>query len=341
MYWISGISGALLLLVIFFVLRSQPNNVFSANKSTEKTIVIEPKTLKNEVTLSGNVAAEKQTTLRFQTAGKLTWVGVKEGDTVKAGQVIATLDQRELQKRLERSLKDYMSSRWSFEQTKDDHKGDYTGTWNLYTTDKITRIVQDSQFGLDKSVIDVELAALNKELSVLVSPIEGIITRVDQPYAGVNITPAQAEVDVTDPTSIYLRTTADQQDVIYIDKGTPATIVFDAFPDTDVKGAVTFISYSPSKGEEHSYTLKIALPENIVHKLRLGMSADATVTTQEKHNVIAVPIEALKEENGKAYVITKKNGKEDKTFVTTGLTTADEVEILKGLSPGMVIVVTP
>lgn len=317
---------------------------FSSKQSSasepKKTYKVGRTTLQKDTTLSGEVSAEKQVALRFQTSGKLAWVGVKEGDVVKAGQAVASLDQRELQKRLERSLKDFSTSRLDLDQQKDTHSGDATGSWNQYTSSRITRIVEEAQLGVDRSVIDVELATLNKELAYLITPIEGVVTRIDQPFAGVNITPAQAEIEITDPSTLRLTASADQQDVVSIREGMTATIVFDAFPST-YKGRVTYVAYTPRKGEEHVYNVHISVPKEVQARVRPGMSADITLLLEEKSNILSVPIEALVQEGESTYVYALERGKKTKRTVKTGIETVDMIEIVEGLSVNDEVLLSP
>lgn len=60
--------------------------------------------LAEEVTISGKIKAEEDIALHFQTSGKVSWIGVKEGDMVKKYQTIATLDTQEIKKNLDKKL---------------------------------------------------------------------------------------------------------------------------------------------------------------------------------------------------------------------------------------------
>ena len=64
----------------------------------EKSYLVKKQIIKEILSLSGNIDADEKITLRFQSSGMLTWVGVKEGDYVKKYQGVASLDQKELQK---------------------------------------------------------------------------------------------------------------------------------------------------------------------------------------------------------------------------------------------------
>ncbi|MCR4326758.1 MAG: efflux RND transporter periplasmic adaptor subunit [Candidatus Roizmanbacteria bacterium] len=331
---------ALVVVAIGGIYITRWNPVASLGKPKETTTTVTQRDLEQTISMSGNVDAEKQTILRFQVAGLLAWVGVTVGDVVEPGQVIATLDQRELQKKLKKTLNSYLDTRWDFEQTLDDNEKAYTGSNHTYINDEITRIVQQSQFGLDSSVIDVELADLNLQLSRLSTPIAGVVTRVDQPYAGVNITPAQAEFVVVDPTTLYLKAVVDQQDVISMHVGDRGTIILDAYPNESISGTITYIGFAPVVGEESSYEVRINLPSHLLGKVKMGMSAEVTVVTDRKRNALTVPIEAILEEgSNKKYVTVRlADGTNKKKRIRTGLETFEYVEVISGLKKGDVIV---
>ena len=58
-----------------------------AKREKKTTYKVKKQNLKETLTLSGEIDAEEKVTLRFQTSGRLAWVGVKEGDYVKKYQI--------------------------------------------------------------------------------------------------------------------------------------------------------------------------------------------------------------------------------------------------------------
>ena len=79
------LTAVLVIILAIFIYRSQTGLDL---KDVPKTTV-KQQTIKETLTLSGTIAADEQTTLTFQTAGRLVSVAVKEGDYVKKGQFIA------------------------------------------------------------------------------------------------------------------------------------------------------------------------------------------------------------------------------------------------------------
>lgn len=213
-----------LFFVIFFVAFNFQKSKVNSQKD-KQLYKVKKETLRETLSLSGEIDADEKATLRFQTSGRLAWVGVKEGDYVKKYQTIASLDQRSLRKTLEKHLRDYMKERWDFEEDKNVTYKD------MPLTDTIKRILEKNQFDLDKAVLDVELQNIALEYSTLWTPIEGVVTRIDAPFAGVNITPAQAEFEIVNPKTIYFSATAEQADVVNLKEGLKGKIIFDAFPE--------------------------------------------------------------------------------------------------------------
>src|SRR3989344_6512971 len=85
-----------LFLIVGFVYYQRYTAQIKAKKE-KSTYTVKRQTLRDDLSLSGEIDAEEKTVLRFQTSGKLSWVGVKEGDQVKKYQTVASLDQREVQ----------------------------------------------------------------------------------------------------------------------------------------------------------------------------------------------------------------------------------------------------
>lgn len=332
-YWKHILVVALLVSggVVFFTKRTEQKT--SAAISTAK---VTRRNFAHTLTSSGKTKADKAVDLKFQVSGKLAWVGVKEGDAVSAYQSLAKLDTREVQKDLEKTLRDYSSQRNEFEQTS---RVTYDGKTSYDAfTDTVKRLLEKNQWDLEKTVLDVELKQLSIELSTLTTPMAGIVTHIDTPVAGVNITPASAVFSVVDPASVVFDALVDETDIGGLTMGQNATIALDAFPEATYSGKISYISFvaEQSSGGSTVFPVKIAFdtPQN----LRIGLNGDMTITTQEQNNVLSIPAEAIREEKGTTYVYKKTSGAYTKTTVQTGARNEDDVVITRGLSEGDVVV---
>jgi len=264
---------ALFLIVVAIVFSTSRDGLVKSGwpkKPTPTPIPVEEKL--NSLSLAGEIKAEREVNLKFKTSGKLVWVGVKKGDRIKKWQAVASLDKKQLEKTFKKEMNDYMNERWDFEQTQDD----YQETKERYLiTDEIKRILEKAQFDLNNSILDAEIADLAVKYSTLVSPIGGLVTRVDQPIAGVNITPATAVFTVSDPDSLYFEAEADEEDVVQISEGMEGTIVLDAYPEENIKTKILSIDFAPISGETSTvYAAKFSLPENKNLRFRIGMAGE-------------------------------------------------------------------
>ncbi len=300
-----------------------------AGTKAESTYRVKRQELQETLSLSGKIAAEEKATLRFQTSGYLAWVGVKEGDRVKANQVIAGLDQQELQKTFQKYLNDYRNARWDFDQLSQ------TTYKDQVITDTIKRTIDQSQFDLNNAVLDVEIKNLAIQFSNLWTPIDGIVTRVETPLPGVNIIPTQAEFEIVNPATIYFSALADQTDVVKLQEGMRGEIVLDSYPEKTIPGIIKRISFTPKPGESETvYEVKISASDSGTLNLRLDMGGDADFVTSDKKAVLAVPLKALKTSGDQRYVYVRKDGKKKKVNVAVGLETDSLAEITSGLTEG-------
>lgn len=289
------------------------------------------------LTLSGQVAADEHAVLRFPISGKLVWLGAKEGDKIKKYQGLASLDQREVERKLKKTLNDFVKERGDYDQSKDDNRriGDQP---TREAGDTMKRLLEKAQYDLTNAIIDVELGQLTKEYSYLTSPIDGILVRVDVKNTYVNITPSAAEFEVINPDTLYFSFTADQTEVIKLKEGMRAKVVLDSYPEESISGELYFVSFIPKTGETGTvYEGRIKIPAGRGMKYRFGMTGDSEFVMGEKSNVVVVLDKFIKSEGDKKYVWRKKNGKEEKVYIKTGLEVDGVIEALSGVKEGDVI----
>ncbi|HEX8923789.1 MAG TPA: efflux RND transporter periplasmic adaptor subunit [Patescibacteria group bacterium] len=337
---------AALVAVIIFVIgrnivskRNTPANIFNPAKQSLVTPVT--KDLKDEITLAGSVDAASKANLQFQTPGILQWIGVKEGDTVKKYQAVASLNKDDLRKRLQIDFNNYQSQFSQFQDTQDKYK---TIKDNNNLTDEMKRILDRSQFSLDNSVVSYELDDLSIKYATLVSPINGVVTAVSQPNGGLNVTPANATFSIIDPNSIYFKSNIDQEDVPKIHLGQPAQVSIDSFPNDSYTTQIDYISFTPVEGQTSTvYEVRFGLPQsNNDLKFRLGMDGDAHILLSEVKDAFTVPSDAVQEStDGSKFVYIKSpdSAKLVKRTVKTGIETDTDAQILEGLTANDQVVV--
>ncbi len=313
----------------FFLYRQ---TIVKSQLEKEKTYVVKKETLKDTLSLSGEIEAEEKATLKFQTSGMLAGVGVKEGDYVKKYQWIASLDKNELEKNLKKYLNTFSNEKMDLDQQREDYK-------DKAITDAMQRVLNEAQYDLNNSIIDVEIKDIALKYANLYTPIEGIVTRIDTPYAGVNITPTTAEFEIINPKTVYFSASAEQSDVINLKKGMKAEIYLDPYSDKKINGEIYFIGFTPKTGETGTvYEVKLKIDDdNSNYQYKLGMTGDVDFTLSEKAGAIVVPTSFIKSENGNKYVWRLENGQRKKIIVTVGEEINSDTEIISGLQEGDII----
>lgn len=299
----------------------------------EKSVEVQRGDLKETIILSGEVKAKENTSLHFQTSGRLAGLNVQEGDVVKKGQLVAYLDQRDLRKRLTKELNDYKTTRWDFDQDIDDAK-------DKAITTAMQRTIDKSQFALDNSVLDVEIQAISIEFANLFSPIQGLVVSRGNFQPGMNITAADTIVEIVNPDSLYFQVTADQTEVTIINEGMQGQLTLDAYIDESITGTISHISFSPDSNESgtvYSVELEFNNSSNQNLRYRLGMTGDVEFVLKEKKNALYLPSEYVKSDDQGSYVNIMRNNKIEKSYVTTGLETDISTEIVKGLNEGELV----
>ncbi len=158
-------------------------------------------------------------------------------------------------------------------------------------------------------------------------------------------------------SAISLTANIDELDILTVMEGQEVKIELDALPEEVFEGVVTKIANSGTSGSGvTTYPASIALTQKEGISLKEGMNASATIVTGKSENTLIIPLSALTEQDGKQYVtIFSSNGDDGNNKgaseqanramgelreVTTGLSNAQEVEILSGLSEGEEIIYT-
>jgi RND family efflux transporter MFP subunit len=332
---IVAVIAVVIILGIRGYLSSKKNTSNIYNPKTDSTVVVKRQTIKDTINLTGSVDAVSKANLAFQTPGQLSWLGVKVGDKVRKYQSLASLNKDQLKKQLQISFNNYRSTLSTFDDTQENYKD----VSNI--TDDMKRILIRTQNTLDNSVLSYELNDLTLKYATLSSPFDGVVTYIDAPASGVNITPASV-ISVIDPKSVYFRSEIDQEDVVKIKVGDKATITLDSFPDKTFESTVNYIAFTPVAGQSSTvYEIRLNLdPNNSDLQYRLGMDGDVNIELKEDQNALTISSDAVREESGKKYVYTKDNNNNlNKVFIKTGIETDTDTEILEGLSENDQIVI--
>lgn len=303
------------------------------------TYTVKKQNITETLSLSGEVDAKEKADVKFQTSGLLIWVGVKEGDSVKKYQALASLDKRELTNSLNQYMNLFLKERWDFEQGVDDNKDWQTKGMSDAARDAVKRTLDKNQYDLNNAVLAYEAKNLAIKFATIFAPFAGIVTKVDVSQPGTNITPAGAVFSIVNPASLFFSATADQTEVSTLKEGMAGVMVLDSFPNKEFKAVVERVGFVPKEGESGTvYELIINFdPREFRDSIKMGMTGDINFILKEKKDILAIPEAYVEKKDHKLFVIKLVNGRQEKIEVIEGDTIEGMVEIKEGLNEKDVI----
>jgi RND family efflux transporter MFP subunit len=281
-------------------------------------------------TASGIVQANASVDVAFQVPGKVATVGTDEGQSVRAGQPIASLDATEYQLAVEQA---------SAQAERAAHDRDRNQP--LLASGGIAPADMDHlESGARQSAAAQALAKKHLADTRLAAPISGIIARRTI-EVGATVSAGQTVVTIVDLDPVRVRLGVPEADVGHIKEGAAATVRIPAL-DTSFAGRVSLIGVVADPSTR-SYTVEISVP-NPSRKLRAGMVAEATITTRETATALMVPAPAVLHDAGVngttiVYTLDRDGGRAHARRVTTGAARGDSLEITSGVTAGDQIVV--
>ncbi len=337
---------------VLVVFQLQPNTTVLANDSQTAAV----KSVDSTIIASGSIVAQDQATLHFQTAGKLAYLPVKEGDKIVSGQEIAQLDPYPLQQQLAQAVNTYKSAQDSFAQTQENQQAgvvaaqqrtsldtsvhgntNYSGTTEeTVVQNAAQRFINQEQLSLNSSSLSVDIARYALQMATLTSPLNGIVTHEDVAMAGQNITPATA-FTVADPATSVFRANIPVQNIDYIADGMNASVILDG-EQNKINGTIVKIypaTVTLSNGEQ-VYQVDIQ-SNNIINKSKLGQNGTAIIMTNAK-NVILIPAWTVL---GGKYVWIDNKGKPELKTISVGQIHGSEIEVTGGLTKNDRIITDP
>lgn len=298
-----------------------------------------PRDLRVSLPLSGSLRALNQAAVKAKVSGEVQQVLVREGEAVRAGQVIARIDPAEYEAKVTQARGQMLAARGQYENSRQ--------TWERNRTLVQRGFISQTAFDNYQSNVDVAranldaaeggLAVANKALSdtVVKSPLDGMVSaRSVQP--GEKVSPDTRLIDVVDLRVLELEAPVPMTDVARAAIG--QSVQLDVEGSGRFEGKLVRINPAVTQGTRSIMVyVRIDNPGNV---LRSGMFAQGGLVLGERNGVISVPATAVRTEGERSFVYVIDNGLLAERTVTTGV--RDEAtgltEITGGLADGAQVV---
>ena len=297
--------------------------------------VAQMRELQQVIPLTGNLQALNQTLVRAKVAGEIKEALVREGEAVKKGQVLARFDTVDFQSRLNEKIANLEGARAQLSLAEKNQKNNQSLlqqkyiSQNAYDNTQSSFLVSQATLKSYQAQVDLARNALND--AVVRSPMEGSVAkRHVQPGEKVSQdTPLFAIVDLS---RMELQAPVPASEIGNVRVGQEATIRIDGNDGKTYSGRVERISPASEAGSR-SINVYVAIA-NAELTLKGGMFATGVLHLSNTLPVLAMPLSAIRNENGQAYVITLEAGKLARHPVELGRTAEQDglVEIRSGLA---------
>lgn len=298
--------------------------------------------LRRLLPLSGSLRAVNQASVKAKVAGEVREVLVREGEAVKAGQVLIRMDASDYQARVDQAKGALLAARGQLDiaaKTRDNNKA-------LLDKGFISKNAFDnaeSQYGIARANVESARGALDvaqKALAdtVIRAPISGLVSsRSVQP--GEKVSVDNRLLDVVDLSQMELEAAVPASDIMHVALGQEVQVKVEGMPQT-LAGKVARINPATQTGSRSIMTyIQVENPQGA---LRVGMFAEARLTVAKKAGVLTLPQSAIRTDAGSAFVYAIENSKLVQKPVTLGISGDDgeggAVEVIQGLDAGAQIV---
>lgn len=274
-------------------------------------------------------------------SGRVEKLYANIGDVVKKGQLIARLEQEDLQAKVNETK---MNLRIN-EATLDLAQKNLQRMQSLYAKDYIAKDIVDVA-EKDYRVTTAQVNQIRETIRFfetqmsyanIYAPISGVIASVAT-QQGETISASALNVPtfvtIVDLHRLEIYAYVDETDIGKIKPGLEATFAVDSFPDKDFRGEVTAIYPKATIQDNVVYYITVISIENPEGKLKPDMTVNATILLNKRENVLAVPSKAIKREGGKKVVTVLENNKPVQKAVKTGWKDGAYTEIVEGLKEG-------
>lgn len=270
-------------------------------KITYETAIVEIGNIQNSITATGTIEPVTSVTVGTQVSGIVSKLYVDYNSIVKKGQVIAELDKTNLISELNtakanlasaQSALNYQQANYQRYKTLFD-KGLVSA--DDYESARLSYLQAKEQVASSRE--NVNKAQTNLGYATITSPIDGIVlsksVEEGQTVASSFSTP-ELFVIAQDLTDMRVIANIDEADIGGVKEGQRVTFTVDAFPDDSFEGQVTQVRQQATT-ESNVVTYEVVVSaRNDNLKLKPGLTANITIFTLEKNDVLTVPSKALR-----------------------------------------------
>lgn len=317
---------------------------------------------------TGYVVAQRKAAVASKATGRLEWLGVREGSAVKANEVVAKLEDKDVTAQMEQAAANVKLVQANVEQAHAEYREAeraFERSRELLAKNFVSQSAHDTAVGrheraraalaAQKAAVAVAQASLRSaqvavEQTLIRAPFDGVVLTKNANVGDV-ITPFSsalgsqaAVVTMADMTTLEVEADVAESAVGNVRLDQPCEIQLDALPNQRFRGTVSRMVPTVDRAKA-TVTVKIRFIDKDERVLP-EMSAKVSFLTQEvppdqrERRTVVTP-GALVQRDGRTFVYRIDADRAVETPVETGSKLGDAIEIAKGLAPGDKVIVRP
>jgi HlyD family secretion protein len=347
----------LLVVVLAVALMNGNGGKASDEAPRMKELAVERGTFQIIVSANGIVRPIDRIEIKSKASGEIVEMTVEEGDVVKAGALIARLDQKDERAALAQAEADLDIAKAEFTQA----ERTFERREKLYQSqliseeerDQIELALATAKGKLIQATTTLERAQERFAEAIVRAPIDGVILQkyVEKGQiiaSGVsNVSGGTPIVDIADMSSVHIEAGVDEIDIGRVSVGQEVAVVADAFPNTTFEGKIVRIA--PEAKIEQNVTLfdVVVAVKNRDGRLNSGMNTGIEIIIDRREDVLLIPAAALQQREGgeggtgkggrTAVVLVKEGESFVRRDIEVGPSNYSQVIVNSGLEEGAIL----
>jgi membrane fusion protein (multidrug efflux system) len=287
---------------------------------TASAITVQSRTIDSVVTAAGALASKNVSVLSSKVMGRVSFLGVQEGDQVTAGKLLLKIDSGEITAQAVQAQAAYNNAKLHYDRIK-----------SLYDAKASTQMEMDqATLGFETAQAGLKAAKAMESYVTINAPIAGQVVE-KKINLGEMALPGQPLLKIEDNRRLRLEVTVKEQDILHIRPGTKVKVQIDAMPGRDIPATVSQVD-TASDVRTHSFIVKIDIPAE--KGLITGMYGKAFFSIGRR-DALLVPKSAIVDMSGISGVyVVSPAGTAVFQMIQPGDVHGNEVEVVSGLRPG-------
>lgn len=300
------------------------------------------------VTSTGTVKPQvgAQVNVSTRVSGRVESLLVAIGQEVKAGQVVAVIEHKDLQAKLDQAKAQLNEVQIQVDQARIDLKRQVAlKAEELVSQDAVDKARQQLDVlvaRLESNRAQVATAQVNLDFATIRSPIDGVVATIatqqgETVAASLN---APTFMTVVDLGRLLVEDYVDETDIGLVKLGQKAFFTVEAFPERRFKAEVQAIRPAAKLVDDVVYyTVDLKISDDYQGALKPEMTANVSVVVNRRKDVLWVPTAAVRRKGNQSLVFLKENDEVRQVPVKVGWSEGERTQVLEGLSLGQTLII--